>query len=118
MSESQFDENASRENLKRKEIANRAGSEELRRKLLSTTMDILHKEIDQKGTEIWLIGSILKPNGFTKRSDIDIVVKNYKGDRFDLWTLLESKIDHEIEIIRFEECDFQDDILKYGLKVS
>jgi len=112
-----FDENASLENLKRKELKNSAEWEDFRVKLLNKTKKILLREFNRKGIEIWLIGSIIQPNQFTKRSDIDIVVKNYDGDRFDLWTLLEAEIGHELEIIRYEECDFQNDILQYGIKV-
>lgn len=112
-----FDEAAAFENLKFREMAKAVDREEMRKKLLEKTIAIFLKEFENGNMEIWLIGSITRSNQFSQKSDIDIVVKGYNGDRFDLWILLEAKIGHAVEIIRYEECDFQDDILKYGLKV-
>lgn len=117
MQDMKFDEDAARKSLMRKEMTKVAEQEHLRQQLLNKTIDILRQELKDKNLEVWLIGSITCPHRFTKRSDVDIVVKNYFGDRFDLWTLLEKKIEHEIEIIRYEECHFRDEIPITGLKV-
>lgn len=60
---------------------------------------ILQEEFHGSSVEVFLVGSILKPFQFAERSDIDIVVKNYDHDRFDLWTKLETKIGRTVEII-------------------
>ncbi len=117
MQESKFDENSARENLKNKELAKAASREELRIRLLARSRDVLLHEFKNTHVEVWLIGSILRQNQFAKRSDIDIVIKGFSGDRFDLWTHLEAAVEHAIEIIRYEECDFQNEIRAKGLKV-
>jgi hypothetical protein len=45
------------------------------------------------------------------------VVKNFHGDRFDLWAFLEKEIGRKVEVIPFETCHFQEFVLKDGLKV-
>jgi len=117
MHESDFNQDASQQNLHRREMAKAAAREEHRLKLLQKTLEVLHKELQGQNVEVWLIGSITQPNKFSERSDVDIVVKNFFGDRFDLWTLVERQIGHDIEIIRFEECGFQNEIISKGMKV-
>lgn len=117
MKSAEFNEEAAQELLKQREENSSAAKENFRLNLFSKTKEILVRLLQNQGVEVWLIGSIIQPNKFSKRSDIDIVTKNYLGDRFDLWTLLEKEIGHEVEVIRFEECVFQDDIIKHGFKV-
>ena len=117
MQNSEFDEAAAFQHLKCREKIKATNREEVRKNLLKKITTILFDELKTKNIEVWLIGSIIQPNKFSERSDIDIVVNGYRGDRFYLWTLLEAKIGHAVEIIRYEECGFQDDIIKYGLKV-
>lgn len=117
MSELNFDINAARQNLKRIECEKKAKQEAIRIELLEATKSILVETLKDKGLEVWLIGSIIQQNSFRPSSDIDIVVKNLVGDRFDLWILLESKLKREVEVIKFEECDFQEEILNTGLRV-
>lgn len=80
-------------------------------------ISILEKEFKGSSVEVYLIGSILKPFGFSSRSDIDIVLKNYKEDRFDFWAKLERKLGREVEIILFETSPFQEFVLKEGFKI-
>lgn len=117
MKEFEFNESAAIYNLKKREKAKAIEREELRKKLLDKAFNILRQEFNNRKVEVWLIGSINQQNQFSKRSDIDIVIKNYIGDRLELWTSLEKKIGCQIEIILYEECDFKDEIEKHGLKV-
>lgn len=117
MQEPQFNENAAKEHLQRKELEKAAERETSRLHLLQQTQRILQQELQGRDIEVWIIGSLIRPNKFTKFSDVDIVVKNYSGDRFELWTHLEALIGRDIEIIRYEECNFQEDIKNNGLKV-
>ena len=117
MQKPDFDAEAARQNLQRKELAKSIKQEEFRIKLLQKAIEVLLEYFRDQKVEVWLIGSIIQPNHFSERSDIDIVVKNFHGDRFALWSILEKKIGHEAEIVRFEECSFQDDILTFGKKV-
>lgn len=117
MPESNFNQDAARKNLQRREVARAVDREEFRLKMLQKTTEILLKEFQGKNIEIWLIGSIIQPNRFSTKSDIDIVLKNYFDDRFALWSHLERQIKHDVEIIRYEECSFQEEIQKLGMKV-
>jgi predicted nucleotidyltransferase len=80
-------------------------------------ISILKRELKGTSVEVYLIGSILQPFNFTSRSDIDVVLKNYQGDRFELWARLEREIDRTVEIISFERCHFQEFVLRDGFKV-
>jgi predicted nucleotidyltransferase len=115
--ESDFNWDEARKNLKNREVKKSLAREDARKKLLEQTKEILFKEFQGQDIELWLIGSITQPNRFSEKSDIDIVIKNYFDDRFALWSSLEKQIGHEIEIIRFEECSFKEDVRNFGLKV-
>jgi predicted nucleotidyltransferase len=91
--------------------------DEERKALLKKAISILEKEFKGTLVEIYLIGSILQPFNFTARSDIDVVLKNYQGDRFELWSRLEREIGRDVEIISFERSPFQEFILRDGFQV-
>ena len=91
--------------------------ETVRKKILEVATSTLKDEFSGSRVEVYLVGSILRPFSFTPRSDVDIVIKNYEGDRLDLWARLEKKIGRSVEIIPFESCHFQEFVLKEGLKV-
>ena len=113
----EFDIEQSKKFLKEKEEKEKANRELERKKILQKVIKILKDELQENGTEVFLVGSILKPFSFSEHSDVDIVLKGYKSDRFDLWPKLEKKIGRSIEIILFESCHFQEFVLKEGLKV-
>jgi predicted nucleotidyltransferase len=112
-----FDREKAKRFLADKEQKERDVLEEERKKVLQKTVIALKEEFQNTSVEIYLVGSILRPYNFSPRSDIDIVVKGFQGDRFDLWTKLENKLARKIEIIPFETCLFQEFVLKEGLKV-
>ena len=112
-----FDWDEAKKFLQEKEAKDKQQKENERIALLQKVISILKDEFNGTGVEVYLIGSILQPFRFTKRSDVDIVLKNFKGDLFDLWSPLEHKIDWQIEIIIFEKSRLQEFVLKEGLRV-
>ena len=119
--EGKFDVEAAKKFLRAREEKKRTQVEEQkdeeRKPLLIKTISILEKEFKGTSVEVYLIGSILQPFNFTSRSDIDVVLKNYQGDRFELWARLEREIDRTVEIICFESCHFQEFVVRDGFKV-
>lgn len=91
--------------------------EEQRRAILEHVISVLRDEFKDSDVEVFLVGSILIPYKFTISSDVDIVLKNFKGDRFALWPKLEEKIERAIEIILYDKCQFQEFVITNGLKV-
>src|ERR1700733_16166033 len=107
-----FDAEGAKKYLEAREQREREENENLRRLVLEKTLCALKEEPFEKGVEVFLVGSVTQPYAFTKSSDIDIVVKNFHQDRFDLWTRLESRIGRNIEVIQFENCSFKNHIEK------
>lgn len=116
--EHEFDQEAAKKFLLKKSEKEKQHLEELRQLILKKTLDVLSREFKGTGVEVFLVGSIIKPFQFTSHSDVDIVLKNFVGDRFDLWTKIEDQIERNVEIILFEKCHFQDFVLLEGLKVT
>jgi predicted nucleotidyltransferase len=112
-----FDSEEAKKNLLAKEEEEKQLGEEERKSLLRKVISTLEKEFKGSAVEVYLIGSILQPFRFSSRSDIDIVLKNYKEDRFDLWAKLEREIGRKVEIVFFEKAHFQDFVLKEGFRV-
>lgn len=112
-----FDSEKAKNFLATREQQEKEKAEEERKKLLKQVLAILKKEFQNTSIEIYLVGSITRPFSFTSHSDVDIVLKNYQGDRFEIWTKLEKQIGRDVEIILFETCSFQEFVLKEGLKV-
>ena len=112
-----FDIEEAKRFLLAKEETEKNQREGERKALLQQIISILKEEFKGSNVEVYLVGSILHPFRFSSRSDIDIVLKNYKEDRFDFWAKLEGKIGRKIEVISFEACHFQEFVLKDGLRV-
>ncbi len=112
-----FDEQAAKKNLAAQEEALRQASEQERLDILEHCSFFLKKRFSGKNIEVYLVGSITRPYQFRKDSDIDIVLKGYTGDRFEIWTELEAALHRSVEIILFESCHFQDHVIRQGIKV-
>ena len=112
-----FDYEEAKEFLLAKEKKEREQGEDERRRLLQKVISVLEKEFKGSDVEVYLIGSLIRPFSFSARSDVDVVLKNYKEDRFDFWAQLERKLGRKVEIIPFETCRFQEFVLKEGLRV-
>jgi hypothetical protein len=117
MSSTPFNEDEAKKFLVAQEEKEKERIETIRKAVLQTSITILKEEFQNSPVEVYLVGSILQPFQFQDRSDIDIVLKNFQGDYFETWSKLSMKFDRTIEVILFEQCHFQDFILKHGLKV-
>lgn len=115
--EEKFDKEKAKKFLLRREEGEKEAREKGRKVVFQKVVSLLKEEFKESTVEVYLVGSILRPFGFSSHSDIDIVLKNYKGNRFDFWTKLEGKIGRKVEIIPFETCHFQEVVLKDGFKV-
>lgn len=112
-----FDPQEAKEYLYQREKLAKDEWEKKRQQLLSTVIGVLKEELSGQDLEAFLVGSLIKPYAFTESSDVDIVLINFHGDRFSLWSKLEQKIECEVEIILYEKCSFQEFVLTEGLKV-
>ena len=112
-----FNSEEAKKSLIAKEEKEKEKRENDRKVVLQQVTELLRKEFEVSATEVYLIGSVLQPFSFSQQSDIDIVLKNYSGDRFEIWTKLEKETGRKVEIILFETCHFQDFVIKNGFKV-
>jgi predicted nucleotidyltransferase len=117
MTQDPFDVEAARKFLSERERQESDAQEKARKELLEKVILVLKDEFLGSSVEVYLVGSIIRPHSFSARSDVDVVLKNFKGDRFDLWTKLEEKFGRSVEIIPFETCSFREFVLKEGLRV-
>lgn len=115
--EKEFNTEEAKKFLLAKEEKEKSQRETERKAVLKKTISILERMFKGSTIEVYLVGSVLQPFCFSPRSDIDIVLKNHHGDRFELWTTLEQEIGRNVEIIPFETCHFQEFVLKDGYKV-
>lgn len=113
----QFNEAQAKKFLQERELKEKEEREIARQSALTITIDSLKKLFSHTDVEVYLVGSIIKPYMFRPDSDIDIVLKNFQGDRFDVWTKMESLVKKNIEVILFEHCPFQEHVIKNGYKV-
>jgi len=67
--------------------------------------------------EIYLFGSIIRKGRFYHLSDIDIALKNSKTSRLQLYSEWSTALNRDVDIVMIEQCDFAEEILKYGEKV-
>lgn len=112
-----FDVNKAKKFLEDRELAEKEKKEAERKATLKLVIDSLKNVFFSTDVEVYLVGSIIKPYMFRADSDVDIVLKNFKGDRFDIWTRLEEMIKRNVEVIIFENCHFQNYIFQSGYKV-
>ena len=70
-------------------------------------------------TEVYLIGSLLRPHGFNQYSDIDIVVKGMPPEAyFQIFGELEDLLHTEhLDLIEMERCHFGDLIERSGERI-
>ena len=112
-----FDRTAAQETLKKKETQKQELLETTRLEVLNHTTEVIKNYFKNKNVNVFLIGSLIIPHQFTPSSDVDIVLKNFHGDRFEVWPELESLIGRQVEIILYEKCPFQDHVDRNGMKV-
>lgn len=112
-----FDEEQAFSYLKKRELEKKEQNEKLRLNCLEKCKTYLKDKFDHTDIEIYLVGSIIKPYLFTSKSDIDIVIFNFQGERFGLWAEFEAALKWPVELILFETCPFQEEVKKNGLKI-
>ena len=84
---------------------------------MTVAIDTLKNIFSNTDVEVYLVGSITSPYMFYSHSDVDVVLKKFQGDRFKVWTELETMTKRNVEVIIFENCHFQEHVLKNGYKV-
>ncbi len=112
-----FDADKAKKFLEIREGEEKENKEIERKSILMLAIDSLKRLFSHTSVEVYLIGSVTQPYKFHSRSDVDIVLKNFHGDRFEVWTQLELLIKKNVEVIIFENCQFQEHVLKNGYKV-
>ncbi|MFI5343067.1 MAG: hypothetical protein ACHQUC_02475 [Chlamydiales bacterium] len=112
-----FDTNQAKQFLEQRESLAKEERERTRKAIFTLAVDSLKNLFMDSDVEVYLVGSITQPYMFYPRSDVDIVVKNFIGDRFELWSQLEMLIKRNVEVIIFESCHFQEHVIKSGYKV-
>lgn len=113
----EFDIDRAKHFLSERERKENEQREQERQQLLEKVISTLKSEFSGQSVEVFLVGSIIHPYKFTHRSDVDIVLKNFTGDRFAIWTRLENLIKRDVEVILYEKCHFKEYLDKEGLKV-
>ena len=114
---SDFDQEEAKRYLLAREEKEKQRLEMIRKETLDAATSLLKEEFKGTPIEVYLVGSILQPFKFKDYSDIDIVLKNFQGDLFEIWSKLSMKFDRTIEVILFETCPFQEFVIKDGFKV-
>ena len=112
-----FDQDAAKKFLLDREAKEKALNEQIRNEVLERAISVLKEEFEASDVEVYLVGSLIRPHAFTKNSDVDIVLKNFSGDRFEIWTKLEEEIGRDVEVILFESCSFKEFVESDGMKV-
>jgi predicted nucleotidyltransferase len=115
--ERHFDRQEAKKFLLAREEKEKQQQEENRQKVLQHVISVLKKKFESSGVQVYVVGSVLRAYHFNTTSDIDIVVRNFKGDRFQLWAELEKLLQRNVEIIQFETCHFKEFVEKEGLKI-
>lgn len=117
LNSSSFDENEAIENLKKLEKKGAEEQEKNRLLVLKNVVAAVKDYFADTPVQVFVIGSLIQPGKFRSDSDVDLVLKNFSGDRFDVWTFLEGQIARKVEVILYENCSFKDHIDKFGLRI-
>ena len=112
-----FNADEAKKFLQEKEKRERDEHEAQRKQVLEKLTAFLKQEFQSSTVEVYLVGSLTRPYQFSSRSDVDIVLKNFHGDRFDLMPRIETLTGRSVEIILYEQSPFQQEIDRNGLKV-
>lgn len=112
-----FEKEIAKKYLKNRELREREEDEKIRLELFRSAVRLIEEELIGKEVQAYLIGSVIIPYKFSKHSDIDIVLKNFTGDRFDLATKWEGILERGVEVIMYENCLFQKHVETEGFKV-
>ena len=106
-----------REFLHNKALTRRNARERLRLQVLDRVKDKICEIFSDPDAEVYLIGSLVRPYHFSEYSDIDIVVKNFKGEIDEIQKEIEYALDKDVDIIVYEKSPFKELIDKFGERV-
>jgi len=99
----------------------KAKKEKNRQELLAKVLSNLQNYFSKKNVKnVYLTGSLLEPNCFSRYSDIDIAIEGFnKNDFFSIYGDLEELLETEnIDLIDLKHCHFKKEILANGIKVE
>ncbi|MDD5090127.1 MAG: hypothetical protein PHQ23_04345 [Candidatus Wallbacteria bacterium] len=94
-----------------------AGRERKRAAVLQHTINVLKARFTGTQMQAWITGSLIREGTFGEGSDIDIVLKNYTGSRFDIWCDLADELGENLDVILYEKCGFREHLDEHSLKV-
>jgi hypothetical protein len=113
-----FDIEAAKKFLQAREDKEHQENESLRQAMFQKVLTVLKKEFAGTATEVYLMGSIVQPFvSFSPDDEIEVMLKNYQGDRFDIWAKLESELGDTVRVFIYGKFHLQDIFLQYGRKV-
>ncbi len=97
---------------------NRAENETNRKRTVRQIMSALPKLAEKYGLrEAYVFGSLTKPNGFRRNSDVDLAVEGLRNeDYFALRAELVRAVGREIDILQLERHPWRERILESGIK--
>jgi predicted nucleotidyltransferase len=92
--------------------------ENLRKETLKGTIAALKRYFRGGDVEaVYLIGSLLHEGKFYEFSDVDVAVKGFKGDVWELGCELERVLNRDVDVIVLEKSSLKDFVERYGLRV-
>lgn len=95
--------------------------EKLRISKLEKAVKILKQYSNEISVEnLYIFGSITRPQMFTEYSDVDIAVKNIEKNIsfFQIWKQIEDICDFDIDLMDMDECNFAHLIEKNAIKIK
>jgi len=92
-------------------------NEQIRQQLLQQTFDWLSANAQRYGVERgYVFGSVIEPNRFTQRSDVDLAVETHKiGNICGLMGALSAHLCRDVDCVPLNQCHFAPKIRKTGL---
>ncbi len=101
-------------------VKKRSLVESKQRELENKMIGLLPKMKAKYGVcEVYLFGSLIKPKGFTKNSDLDVAVLGLKNEYFfKFMAELQESVGSNVDLIELERCRFKERIRKEGIKVE
>lgn len=100
--------------IERRRAANEVG----RRRVLADLLTWLGAHAAEYGfDQVWIFGSVLAPDRFTARSDIDLALAADPDlQQFRFAAALSEALDRDVDVILLDDCYFADRIVEEGLR--
>ncbi|MBE9064590.1 nucleotidyltransferase family protein [cf. Phormidesmis sp. LEGE 11477] len=93
----------------------RKQNEQTRQQILQETLDWLTANAERYGISSgYLFGSVIVPNRFTQRSDIDLAVETYKEG--NICALMSGiPVMRDVDVVPLDQCHFAEKIRQEGI---